>query len=203
MKTSTVKPFVTWKLVCGSRWRTSKLILSRIWIWIINCDKWKIHCHFFNRSDRELAHGRAVFSLCCQLSLFYWLKESSIYSRKLKKIFFQDVKILRTSLNILRFLFCKSWGFVCILFSYTVFFFTPLPFTSICDQPSSQRSDQSSSWFEANRWGRAGFELVSSWLAWILIFRQRLASAQVQVCDDDPLYWHRFNNPQSEAGDNM
>ena len=35
------------------------------------------------------------------------------------------------------------------------------------------------------------------------IFRQRLASAQVQVCDDDSLYCHRFNNPQSETGDSM
>ena len=50
MKISTVKPFATWTFICGSRWRASKLILSRIWIWIINSDKWKIHCHFFNRS---------------------------------------------------------------------------------------------------------------------------------------------------------
>ena len=203
MKTSTVKPFATWKLVCGSRWRTSKLILSRVWIWIINCDKWKIHCHFFNRSDRELAHGRAVFSLCCQLSLFYWLKESSIYSRKLKKIFFKTSRYSVLAWIFSGFYFSKAGVSSVYYFHIPYSFFTSLPFTSICDQPSSQRSDQFSSWFEANRWGRAGFELVSSWLAWILIFRQRLASAQVQVCDDDSLYWHRFNNPQSEAGDNM
>ena len=78
-----------WTIVCCGRWRTSKLILGRIWIWIINCDKWKIHCHFFNISDRELAHGRAVFNLCCQLSFFDWLKGSSIYSRKLTRFFFK------------------------------------------------------------------------------------------------------------------
>ena len=108
------------------------------------------------------AHGRAVFSLCCQFSFFTdWNGQESIRANW-KKIFFQDVKIL---LNILRFLFCKSWGFVYILFSH-IFFFTPLPLTIICDQPSSQRSDQSSSWFEVDRRGRAGFEF-SSWLAWI------------------------------------
>ena len=44
---------------------------------------------------------------------------------------------------------------------FTYFFFTSLPLTIICDQPSSQRSDQSSSWFEVDRRGRAGFEFSS------------------------------------------
>ena len=108
------------------------------------------------------AHGRAVFSLCCQFSFFTdWNGQESIRANW-KDFFFKTSRYIL--LNILRFLFCKSWGFVYILFSHI--FFTLLPLTIICDQPSSQRSDQSSSWFEADRRGHAGFEF-SSWLAWI------------------------------------
>ena len=108
------------------------------------------------------AHGRAVFSLCCQFSFFTdWNGQESIRANW-KDFFFKTSRYIL--LNILRFLFCKSWGFVYILFSHI--FFTLLPLTIICDQPSSQRSDQSSSWFEVDRRGRAGFEF-SSWLAWI------------------------------------
>ena len=52
------------------------------------------------------------------------------------------------------------------IYYFHIYLFIPLPLTIICDQPSSQRSDQSPSWFEADRRGCAGFEF-SSWLAWI------------------------------------
>ena len=94
---------------------------------------------------RPNAHGRAVFSLCCQFSfLTDWNGQESIRANW-KKFFFKTSRY--------------SWIF-------SGFYFTPLPLTIICDQPSSQRSDQSSSWFEVDRRGRAGFEF-SSWLAWI------------------------------------
>ena len=107
------------------------------------------------------AHGRAVFSLCCQFSfLTDWNGQESIRANW-KKFFF---KTSRYSWIFSGFYFAKAG--VSSIYYFHIFFFTPLPLTIICDQPSSQRSDQSSSWFEVDRRGRAGFEF-SSWLAWI------------------------------------
>ena len=97
MKISTVKPFVTWTFICGSRWRASKLILSRIWIWIINCFMMENTLSFFLTDHtisigrfRLNAHGRAVFSLCCQLSfsLIGVVKHLYIFAQT-EKIFFK------------------------------------------------------------------------------------------------------------------
>ena len=102
------------------------------------------------------------FQSLLPIFLFDWLKWSRIYSRKLKKNFFSRRQDTPEYSQV--FILQKLGFRLYIIFTY--FFFTPLPLTIICDQPSSQRSDQSSSWFEVDRRGRAGFEF-SSWLAWI------------------------------------
>ena len=123
-----------------------------------------------------------------------WNGQASIYIfEQTEKIFFKTSRYSVLAWIFSGFYFAKAGVSSIYYFHIPYSFFTPLPFTSICDQPSSQRSDQSSSWFEADR-------IVMTSLN---IFRQRLASAQIQVCDYDSLYWHRFNNPQSKTGDSM
>ena len=123
---------------------------------------------FFNRTDNfncQVLPQRtwpSRFQSLLPIFLFYWLKWSRIYSRKLKKIFFSRRQDTPEYSQV--FILQKLGFRLYIIFTY--FFFTSLPLTIICDQPSSQRSDQSSSWFEVDRRGRAGFEF-SSWLAWI------------------------------------
>ena len=85
----------------------------------------------------------------------------NLFAQTEKNFFF---KTSRYSWIFSGFYFAKAG--VSSIYYFHIFFFIPLPLTIICDQPSSQRSDQSSSWFEADRRGRAGFEF-SSWLAWI------------------------------------
>ena len=85
----------------------------------------------------------------------------NLFAQTEKNFFF---KTSRYSWIFSGFYFAKAG--VSSIYYFHIFFFIALPLTIICDQPSSQRSDRSSSWFEADRRGRAGFEF-SSWLAWI------------------------------------
>ena len=158
---------------------------------------------FFNRTDNfncQVLPQRtwpSRFQSLLPIFLFYWLKWSRIYSRKLKKIFFSRRQDTPEYSQV--FILQKLGFRLYIIFTYFFLYLYPWRLYVINLAASGVTSplvglkpivgvvQDSNSRHEYS----------------LNIFRQRLASAQVQVCDDDSLYWHRFNNPQSETGDNM
>ena len=177
-----------------------KLILSRIWIWIINSDKWKIHCFLTDHTIsvgrfRLNAHGRAVFSLCFQLSfpLIGMVKHLYMFAQT-EKIFFKTSRY-----SVLAWIF-SSFYFAKAGVSSIYYFHIPYSFLHL--YPSRVYvTNLAASGVTSPLVGLK--PIVGLVMTSLNILRQRLASAQVQVCDDDSLYWHRFNNPQSETGDSM
>lgn len=113
-----------------------------------------------------MAEPFSVFAANCP---FHWLEWSSIYiySRKLKRFFFKTSRYSVLAWIFSGFYFAKA-GVSSIYYFHVPYSFLHLypSRVYVTIEPSSQRTDQSSSWFEADRRGRAGFEF-SSWLAWI------------------------------------
>ena len=114
------------------------------------------------------AHGRAVFILCCQLSfsLIGMVKHLYIFALT-EKIFFKTSRYSVLAWIFSGFYFAKaevsSIYYFHIPYSFLHFYPSRVYVTNLA---ASGVTDQSSSWFEDDRRGRAGFEF-SSWLAWI------------------------------------
>ena len=140
------------------------------------------------------AHGRAVFSLCCQLSfsLIGMVKHLYMFAQT-EKIFFKTSRYSVLAWIFSGFYFAKAG--VSSIYYFHIFFlhFYPWRLYVINLAASGVTSPL------------VGLKpIVGLVMTSLNILRQRLASAQVQVCDDDSLYWHRFNNPpQSETADSM
>ena len=148
------------------------------------------------------AHGRAVFSLCCQLSFSLIGKVKHLYMfAQTEKIFFKTSRYSVLAWIFSGFYFAKAW--------VSSIYYFHIPYSFLHLYPSRVYvTNLAASGVTSPLVGLKPIVGVvqdsnSRHEYSLNIFRQRLASAQVQVCDDDSLYWHRFNNPQSETGDSM